>query len=190
MTQRRKILCLSISFALGLSLTACAIHKPARVLAPEAFGLTCPTADICIENPEALSEATRLRNDAVTFVEANIGALVDVPRILFCSTRACFSQFGNPQIAAQIVYGYEVLVINEAGWSDHIVRHELIHHWQTENFGLAETAYRLPRWFIEGMAYSLSEDPRRPIPRPEAEVYRVHFEQWIEQGNDWHHPPE
>ena len=41
--------------------------------------------------------------------------------------------------------------------------------------------YRVLRaleWFIEGMAYSLSEDPRAKLPEP-FERYRSQFEAWL-----------
>ena len=37
-----------------------------------------------------------------------------------------------------------------------------------------------PVWFREGMAYSLSEDPRRPLTEPVQE-YRSRFEDWFKQ---------
>jgi len=37
-----------------------------------------------------------------------------------------------------------------------------------------------PVWFREGMAYSLSRDPRRPLPPP-LEGYRQEFETWYQQ---------
>ena len=44
--------------------------------------------------------------------------------------------------------------------------------------------FHTPTWLIEGMAYSLSEDPRRPLTEP-WEAYRQQFEVWAIQG-----PPE
>ena len=38
-------------------------------------------------------------------------------------------------------------------------------------------ARRSPKWFTEGMAYALSEDPRRPLTEP-WEDYRAKFEAW------------
>jgi hypothetical protein len=34
-----------------------------------------------------------------------------------------------------------------------------------------------PTWFIEGMAYSLSGDPRHPLAQPN-EGYRARFDAW------------
>jgi hypothetical protein len=38
--------------------------------------------------------------------------------------------------------------------------------------------HRGPEWFIEGMAYSLSEDPRTELAEP-FEQYRSQFEAWF-----------
>jgi hypothetical protein len=54
----------------------------------------------------------------------------------------------------------------------------LIHHLQMENIGSLHALFFTPTWFIEGMAYSLSEDPRRPLPQP-LEGWRSEFERWL-----------
>ena len=188
MTRRKKVLTISALAVLGLLLTACALYKPLRVLTPETFGLTCVSHDICVEVPATIVEATRLRDNAVWFVEENVGPLEQPPRILFCSSEDCFSRFGNPAVAALYFWGLDTLLINDKGWQDYILRHELIHHWQVEQFGPVQ-ASRLPRWYIEGMAYSLSQDPRSPLPRTDIEEWRAQFGEWVENGNEWRQPP-
>lgn len=44
--------------------------------------------------------------------------------------------------------------------------------------------WRMPEWFMEGMAYALSDDPRPTLSEP-FERYRVRFARWYEQvGQD------
>lgn len=179
---------LPIVFTLTFLLTACAIYKPARVLTAEAYGLACIDDEICIEDPDSLERARSLRNDAVAFVQSRLGPFRKPPRVLFCATKTCYGRFANPQTLG-INLGTMGAVINETGWSEHIVRHELIHHWQSENFGKIATAVSLPRWYIEGMAYTLSKDPRHPLPHAPAQAWRAQFEEWIADGNDWRIPP-
>jgi hypothetical protein len=164
------------------------IHKPSRVLMPQLFGLSCPTDHICLDDLDRLDEARRLTNDAMEYVADTLVPFEKRPRVLFCSTQECFRQFGNPAIAAQNVTTVGI-VINELGWSDYILRHEMIHHVQNEVFGAANASYLLPRWFIEGMAYTLSEDPRRPLPRTDIEGYRTEYEAWIAEGRTWRDVP-
>ena len=54
------------------------------------------------------------------------------------------------------------------------IRHELIHRLQNERLGTL-WALLSPEWFIEGMAYSLSEDPRTRLVEP-FEQYRSQFD--------------
>jgi hypothetical protein len=63
------------------------------------------------------------------------------------------------------------------GWAPYYVRHELIHHVQNERLGSLRTWLFKPAWFVEGMAYSISEDPRSPLPA-RFEVYRSQFDAW------------
>lgn len=186
--RRSRLLALIVFGTLALTLSTCALYKPARVLSPETYGMTCPNAEICIDDPSALPKATRLRTEALEFVETTLGAFKTPPRVLFCTTKECFDQFGSQRIRAQNI-GTFGAVINSIGWQDYIVRHEMIHHLQNERFGIFNASLRMPRWFIEGMAYSVSQDPRRPLPNEEIEKYRQKYEAWVAAGNDWQTPP-
>ncbi|MCK7580702.1 MAG: hypothetical protein MZV65_37070 [Chromatiales bacterium] len=55
-------------------------------------------------------------------------------------------------------------------------RTRLVHYWQAENFGLLAGLVGEP-WLIEGMAYSLSDDPREKLHEP-FESYRRKFSEW------------
>jgi len=172
-----------------MGLAGCALSAPGRVMAPEANGLFCPTETTCVDDLSRLDEAVTLTTDALRFVETRLGPIDSPPRVLFCSSTECFARFGNPQVAALYYRGLDTMVINETGWEPYILRHELIHHWQQQTFGTIQVGFWLPEWYLEGMAYTLSEDPRRPIPHPPAEALRVAFEAWVAEGNDWHSPP-
>jgi hypothetical protein len=100
-----------------------------------------------------------------------------VARDDFCSSEGCAKSFGIKGNAAHHV-GTFGIVIGPKGWHAHFVRHELIHHLQMENLGSLHALMFTPTWFIEGMAYSLSEDPRRPLAQP--------FEEWRKQFESWH----
>ncbi|MCA3436704.1 MAG: hypothetical protein INF48_05220 [Rhodobacter sp.] len=188
MTRLRKALLVCAMSAIALFLAACAFYKPLRVLTPETFGLTCITTDLCVEDTSTVAEATRLRDEALIFVAANVGPIDQPPRVLFCSSEDCFARFGNPAVAALYFWGLDTLLINDKWWQDYILRHELIHHWQVEQFGLVQASL-LPRWYIEGMAYSISQDPRNPLPRKDIQAWRDQFNTWMEQGNEWRQPP-
>lgn len=189
MTRLRKAILLGSITAMALLLGACAFYKPLRVLTPETFGLTCITDVLWVEDISTRAEATRLRDDALRFVAENVGPIDQPPRLLFCSSEDSFARFGNPAVSALYFWGLNTLLINEKGWQDYILRHELIHHWQNEQFGAVQGS-RLPRWYIEGMAYSVSQDPRDPLPRTDIQAWRAQFNAWVQDGNDWRQPPQ
>jgi hypothetical protein len=163
-----------------MPVVAWASFKPIRVLAPALLGLSCTQDGICIDDTTRLQEARSLKDEAVQFVNQRVGQLENVPRAIFCSTAECAKSFGFTQQGAYNV-GTSGLVIGPRGWHKHFVRHELIHHLQNERLGIFNNWFFKPTWFLEGMAYSLSEDPRRPLPKP-LETWRQEFESWYPTG--------
>jgi hypothetical protein len=164
---------------LSLPLTAWAFFKPVRVLAPELAGVSCITQNICIDDPSHIAEASTLYENSIQFVGATIGEITNRPRIIFCSTEACFQSFGFSRSSANAV-GTFGIVISPRAWEPYYVRHEMIHHLQKERLGNVKGWLVTPNWFIEGMAYSLSEDPRPTLPEP-WQQYRSQFGTWYKQ---------
>ena len=161
----------------ALPLVTWAAFKPIRVLAPEIAGVHCTEENICIDDLKRLKQARVLRDESVSFVESRIGKIEQVPKYIFCSSAACAKSFGFTSNAAYHV-GTFGIVIGPHGWHPYFARHELIHHLQMEKIGSLHALLFTPTWFIEGMAYSLSEDPRRPLPPP-LEGWRSEFERWF-----------
>ena len=168
----------------ALPLVTWAAFKPIRVFAPQLAGVQCTDMNICIDDLSRLEQAAALRNEAVTFVESRIGKIQKVPKYIFCSSAECAKSFGFTSNAAYHV-GTSGIVIGPRGWQAHFARHELIHHLQMENIGSLHALIFTPTWFVEGMAYSLSQDPRRPLPQP-LEDWRTRFDRWYPsvQGQD------
>jgi len=175
-----------ICLGLACPTAALALYKPSRVLWPDLFDVHCVSDSICIDDMTRLAEAEALRAEAVTFVNENVGKIENTPRIVFCSTQSCSDNFGQFHAAAYNVGTFGV-VIRIKGWRKHFVRHELIHHLQNEKLGSIRNFLFKPTWFLEGMAYSLSQDPRRPIPDEVLEEYRRKFERWNDGSDIWEH---
>ena len=97
----------------------------------------------------------------------------DRPRLVFCSTQACAKSFGFTSNSAYNV-GTVGVVVGPRGWKPYFLRHELIHHVQMERLGTWHAWLFTPTWLLEGMAYSMSQDPRHPLPEP-LESYRARF---------------
>lgn len=165
---------------------AWAMYKPMRVLAPRLVpGISCATKIICLDNTARYSEAERLYNDALRFVESSVAPVENRPRVVFCSTETCFHSFGFNKSSASTV-GVSGIVISPRAWNQYYLRHEMIHHIQAERLGVYKQ-WRSPDWFKEGMAYSLSEDSRQNLAEP-WQQYRATFDEWyrsVEKERLW-----
>jgi len=161
-----------------LPAAAWAFIKPVRVVAPRLIGVSCSSESICTDAPARYPEAAALYDEAVHFVDSAAGSIQKKPRVIFCSTQACFQAFGLGKRSAATI-GTLGIVISPRAWKPHYLRHEMIHHLQNEQLGILKV-WRGPEWFIEGMAYALSEDPRPELSEPFAH-YRSRFKDWYEQ---------
>ena len=137
-------------------------YKPLRVLTPSLAPVTCISEKICVDDTNRAEAARKLYQDALAFVNTQVGQIENPPRMYFCAGNECSDYFGLGKVAGYAASNQGV-VIKPNGWRYYIVRHELIHHLQTERLGNVGMLLR-PEWFREGMAYSLSQDPRRPLP--------------------------
>jgi len=163
---------------LCIPVAAWAFFKPVRVVAPELMGLSCISDIICTDDVSRYQEAATLYDEALHFVDSSVGSIEKKPRVIFCSSQACFQSFGLGKRSAATI-GTFGIVISPRAWKPYYVRHEMIHHLQNEKLGMIK-AWREPKWFIEGMAYSLSEDPRPKLSEP-FEQYRSQFKDWYKE---------
>jgi hypothetical protein len=156
-----------------------------RVIAPTLVGTSCPTATVCVDNPSNFPEAQRLYSEGLAFVSDTVSPLGNAPRVIFCSTEACANSFGLGARSA-VTVGTIGTVIGPHAWKPYYVRHELIHHLQAQQIGVLPLLFK-PTWLVEGMAYSLSQDPRQPLAQP-FEGYRQRFLAWYQtvgKGHLW-----
>lgn len=163
---------------LCLPIAAWAFFKPIRVAAPELTGLYCANDTLCTDDMSRDQEAALLYDEALHFVGSSVGGIEKKPRVIFCSAEDCFQSFGLGKRSAATI-GTFGIVISPRAWKPYYVRHEMIHHLQNEKLGMIKV-WRAPEWFSEGMAYSLSEDPRPKLSEP-FEQYRSQFEHWYKQ---------
>ena len=152
-------------------------YKPTRVLAPGLNGVSCVSEEICTDDTSRYGEAVALYKEAYEFVSSSVGGIENKPLVIFCASQACFQSFGFNKTAASTV-GTSGIVIGPHGWKDYYVRHEMIHHLQAERLGVLKQ-WRSPNWFKEGMAYSLSQDPRSDISEL-FQKYSLEFEKWYQ----------
>ena len=165
---------------------AYAIARPIQVL--QSLGFSCLNERICTEDPAHLAEASQLYEGSVEFLASSVAPLQKKPLAVFCSTPSCYSFTGESGSAAKTV-GKFIIVISPRGWKPYVVRHEMIHRLQGEKLGVFGM-YEKPEWFVEGMAYALSQDPREPLVEP-FESERARFRAWyagIDKERLWSTP--
>lgn len=151
--------------------------KPVRVIAPEWVGVSCDQTSVCVDDPSKRQAAEQLYASGLAFVAHSISPLAGSPRVIFCSTAACAKAFGLGDRSA-VTVGTVGTVIGPHAWKAHYVRHELIHQLQGQRIGVLHCMFK-PKWLLEGMAYSLSQDPRLPLAEP-WESHRARFNAWYE----------
>lgn len=164
--------------ALALGLVALLIFaKPLRMAAPPLFGLHCE-GPVCVEDPKDASEAKALYRDALNHIGEHVKPLKADPRFIFCRTQSCYQRFGGGQERA-ISYPYLGTIIAPQSWQAYIVKHELVHCLQFQEYGAYQTMEK-PVWLREGMAYALSGAPESDIPEAHMPLVRQ-YETW-QQG--------
>ena len=153
---------------------AYALARPARML-EFAGGFSCRSDLVCAENPSRLNEASDLYDGAIEFMASSVTPLQRKPIAVFCSTPSCYSFFGESGSAAKTV-GKFIILVSPRGWKPYVLRHEMIHRLQGEKLGVFGM-FGTPEWYIEGMAYTLSQDPREQLIEP-FQSDRARFRTW------------
>lgn len=153
---------------------AFSFYKPVRVLVPETFGVSCDQ-NVCVDDPAQREAAIALLNSAKERLKTQQGLIINNPKIIFCGTDKCRNTFGLGKKSG-FTLGTFGIAISPRGWKEFYVAHELIHYWQADNFGSLVLLNGEP-WLTEGMAYALSNDPRKELHEP-FETYRQKFSEW------------
>jgi len=164
---------LLLSFLIPVS--AFAFFRPMRVIAPEIFGIHCQSENLCVEDPGRYDQARSLVIHAKEFLAKKWGLRIGTPKVIFCSTEKCAITFGMGKKGGY-TFGRYGIVISPRAWRQYYVAHEMLHVWQSENFGSLILVRGKP-WVIAGMAYALSFDPRPNLSEP-YQTYRSKFRQW------------
>ncbi|WER48676.1 hypothetical protein CupriaWKF_28340 [Cupriavidus sp. WKF15] len=165
-----------IGTVVAIPAAALAFVKPLRVVVPAIMpGISCPDADVCIDDIRKLGDARALYHAGFESTTEAVGPFLAAPRVVFCTTQACAETFGLGSRAAMAV-GNSGLIIAPRGWAPFYLAHEMIHHRQAESLGNIALLTK-PGWLIEGMAYALSKDPRATLSEPFAQ-WRAQFDAW------------
>lgn len=159
-------------FLIVIPLVSWFFVKPVRVVAPNSDLLVCEPRFICLEQVHSKDIAAELYESAYASVAQKLGEFEKKPVFIFCSTSYCNDYFGLGKRSA-ITFGSLGTVIGSNAWKQHYVEHELIHYQQYQNLGYLGVL-TMPTWLKEGMAYSISTDPRNILGSPWQE-HRARF---------------
>jgi hypothetical protein len=178
-----RVVCITAVGILLLTVIAYLVYRPLRSLVPELVGMTKISDNVYVDDVSKASDAIELANDSIKELAKDVIVIERPPRMLFCYREKTFRSFGFRESAARSIGGIAVVLSPRAIYG-YFLKHELIHYWQSRNLGfLCERYY--PQWIIEGMAYSMSNDPRHPLNEP-WETYRRQFETWYKDIDENH----
>ena len=142
-------------------LSGCSNVRAARLLLPEQFGLSRIDDGLYVETGADDETRTKLIT-AVTRAENAIrtayGGVESRPVVNACITDACYASFGGMGSRAKIYGNYILLSPQGLDW------HFLAHEWSHDEIRSRLTTMawwrRLPQWFDEGVAVTISRDPK------------------------------
>jgi len=191
LAQLRALNFLALLLSLG-TLGGCTAIQASKLLAPESFGLVQVTPTIYVETGTDLETQAKLR-EAMVKAESGIqtayGSVVSRPIIYACVSERCYETFGGRGSVAK-VYGDRIL-LSPRGLTWHFLAHEWSHA-EIRNRLTVGAWWRMPQWFDEGVAVSVSEAPEHSethwqslvasdIPRPTADELHTFksLNQWL-----------
>ena len=179
-----------VAAALALLLSACGSLHSFRMAAPGAFGMEKVGAALYVEPEMPREQRDRLVQQIAlgrAQVERFYGTLETTPFIAACATPDCSARFGSYGERAT-AFGDGAIRLSHNGRAAPLVAHEWSHTEVFHRVGGWTKVGRLPRWFDEGLAVAIADEPlhaeanwqeigRRGLPVP-ALADLVSREQW------------
>jgi len=150
------LICLAL-----LGLSACSTLKSAKLLAPATFGMEQIAPRVYVD--PKMTEMQRLAlTEAITTARQRIhlyyGNVVAEPEIIACSTEQCFQRIGGETARAKS-YGAAKMLLSPRGLTAPMIAHEWSHAEFSTRVGGSFAAKDIPRWFDEGLAVLVSNEP-------------------------------
>ena len=146
----------------AITLTGCGTLHGARMWFPKAFGMDEVDPQLYVEpmmSVEQREEVQRQINIGHAAVEAFYGAVTTTPYFVACLTTECDDRFGTyGQRAA--AYGDLAIRLSAKGLSAPLIAHEWSHAELYRRTGGWWYARKIPRWFDEGIAVVVANEPR------------------------------
>lgn len=151
-----------LAMSSGLALAGCQTAANAKLLLPADWtGLVDVSPEVRVEHSASAEQrevALRMHRDARLRLAAALGEVRSQPVHVFCFSADCYQRFGGGSPRAKS-FGSLRALYGPAGLTTAYVAHEWWHAELHQRLGYWQTR-RVPRWFDEGAAVWVSEDPR------------------------------
>lgn len=143
----------------ALILGGCGTLQGFKLVAPQTFGFERIEKNLYIEkDADAASRAELIatRDRTRQRIASAFGSVVSSPVVYACRSEECYTAFGGRGSRAK-AYGQRLL-LSPRGNNWHFLAHEWTH---AETFARLPffTWWKLPRWFGEGLAVTVSQAP-------------------------------
>ncbi len=162
---------------------------------PRCFGFTPIAGHTYVET--AMPPADRARTAAVlrqarAVVLTFYGSLDADPAVFVCATPECYQRFGGCNSRGMAMLDH-ALILSPDGVTPVIAAHELSHVELHQRAGAWRVWFgAIPRWFDEGLAINVSDDPRYLLPGTGAARCRARTRdplpetrrEWMAQADD------
>lgn len=143
----------------SIILGGCSNIRGAKLLMPEHFGLIKIDQNTYIEagaDEQAIAKLHEARTKAEEKIRSTYGSVASHPAVYACLTEECYTSFGGLGSKAK-VYGDHIL-LSPRGLNWHFLAHEWSHDEILTRLTFGAWR-RLPQWFDEGLAVTISEAP-------------------------------
>ncbi len=154
---------LSLQFViLAFVLSGCQTLQNSKLFLPAQWvGLDEVASDIRVDAAADQAQRTlamRLRDASRARLTAVVGEVISQPVFVFCFSDGCFQRFGGGSPRAKS-FGDLRILIGPVAMTQAFVAHEW---WHAELYRRAGygAVRKVPRWFDEGVAVWISDDPR------------------------------
>jgi hypothetical protein len=157
MPKRRWLVAVAVAVLLGACAGAVAVAAPsvAAVACPRCYGLSALGDGVYAERDDP--RYLRIVGAAEQRIAAFYGGREAHARVLVCATDACYRRIGGGAEKGRAL-STKALLLSPAGTDEVIAAHELAHLELHQRLGAARS--KVPRWFDEGLAVLVSDDPR------------------------------
>ena len=146
----------------AMALSGCGTLHSARVWFPKISGLDEINPHLYVEPVMSANQRRELQQQIEmgrATVDAFFGSVIAQPYFIACQTSTCDERFGSyGQRAA--AYGDFAIRLSAKGQSAPLIAHEWSHAEVFRRAGGLWQASKIPRWFDEGLAVVIADEPR------------------------------